>query len=243
MIPSLKLARAERGLTRHDLVWLDRTHWRGALASPGGATPVRPWHRETAERELERWFGRGLPAVVCRQEDVRAGHVALGVALSLSHGKLKVPLTVRQDAIVRSASPLPLRVAAESLSNAWRDALQELLVASSALGITFRVYGSVAWQHLSGEAYLTESSDVDLLWRADDGAMLDAGLAVLSRWQRQSGIRADGEVRFPNGAAVAWPELLSAPRKVLVKHERCVALCETKALFDPLLDPLALALQ
>ena len=64
--------------------------------------------------------------------------------------------------------------------------------------------------------------------------MLDAGLAVLSRWQRQSGIRADGEVRFANGAAVAWPELLNAPRKVLVKHDRGVALCETDALFGPL---------
>ena len=221
-------------VTRHDLVWLDRTNWRRALVSSDAATPVRPWHGEAADRALERWFGRGLPAVVCRQEAVLPGHVAVGVALSLSAGKLKVPLMVRQDAIVRSAPPLQLQAAAESLSKAWRDALQELVVASSAVGIAFRVYGSVAWQHLSGETYVTESSDVDLLWRAHDGAMLDAGLSVLSRWQLESGIRADGEVSFANGAAVAWPELMNAPRKVLVKHDHGVALCETKALFDPL---------
>ena len=213
-----------------------------ALAPPLAATPVRPWHRETAERELERWFGRGLPAVVCRQEAVGPGHVAVGVALSLSSGKRKVPLTVRQDAIVRSAPPLQLQAAAESLSKAWRDAVLELIVASSAVGIAFRVYGSVAWQHLSGETYVTERSDVDLLWRADDGAMLDAGLSVLSQWQRESGIRADGEVRFPNGAAVAWPELLNAPQKVIVKHDLGVALCQTEALFNPLFDPLTLAI-
>ena len=234
MIRYADIRLADSRLTRHDLVWLDRTNWRGALAPSGTATLIRPWHSETAERELERWFERGLPAVVCRQEAVGPGRVAVGVALSLSSGKLKVPLTVRQETIVRSAPPLQLQTAAESLSKAWRDALQELVVASSAVGIAFRVYGSVAWQHLSGETYVTESSDVDLLWRADDGAMLDAGLAVLSRWQRQSGIRADGEVRFANGAAVAWPELLNAPRKVLVKHDRGVALCETDALFGPL---------
>lgn len=234
MTRSADIRIADRGLTRHDLVWLDRAHWRNALDSPGAATPARPWHGETTERELERWFGRGLPAVVCRQEAVRPGYVAIGVALPLSSGKLKVPMTVRQDAIVRSAPPLQLQAAAESLSRAWRDALKKLIDASSAVGIAFRVYGSVAWQHLSGEAYLTENSDVDLLWNADDGAMLDAGLAVLSQWQSESGIRADGEVHFANGAAVAWPELLNAPRKVLVKHDHGVALCRTDTLFDPL---------
>lgn len=196
--------------------------------------PARFRHGETAGHELDRWFGRGLPAVVCRQEAVRPGHVAVGVALPLSSGKLKIPMTVRQDAIARNAPPLQLQTAAESLSKAWRDALLQLVIASSADGIAFRVYGSVAWQHLSGETYLTESSDVDLLWRADDGARLDAGLAVLTQWQRGSGIRADGEVHFANGAAVAWPELLNAPREVLVKHDHGVALCRADSLFDPL---------
>ncbi len=47
---------------------------------------------------------------------------------------------------------------------------------------------------------------------------------VLREWERTHGLRADGELRFADGAAIAWRELGSAAARVLVKRDDGVAL-------------------
>ena len=69
-----------------------------------------------------------------------------------------------------------------------------------------RVFGSVAWEALTGLRYLTPASDIDLLWWPADAAQVAEVIALLRAWESGHGIRADGEVEFDDGTAVAWRE-------------------------------------
>ena len=88
----------------------------------------------------------------------------------------------------------------------------------------FRVFGSLAWQYLTGEPYVSDRSDVDLLWRPSDIGELRQGMEMLLDWEGRFGLRVDGEIELPDGTAVAWRELAMGPRTVLVKATAGVAL-------------------
>jgi phosphoribosyl-dephospho-CoA transferase len=60
--------------------------------------------------------------------------------------------------------------------------------------------------------------------------MLTDGLRLLVEWQAETTLQADGEVLLPDGAAVAWRELIRQQRRVLVKHAGGVALREQESL-------------
>jgi phosphoribosyl-dephospho-CoA transferase len=203
----------ESTLRRHDLVWLDETRWRDALLTPMPNEWLEP---------LSCWFSHGRPAVVRRGDSSAPHALSLGVALPPAQGKLKLPLLVDRSAVMRSSGPLTLAAAAVTTPPIhWRTWLEDLLVSAHGIGIELRVYGSVAWQHLSGEPYLTPFSDVDLLWSAGDQTHLEEMLEILIQWERHSGLSADGELLFFDGA-VAWKELLRRPSKVLVKRNNSV---------------------
>ncbi len=206
---------SESTLQRHDLVWLDEARWRDALQAP---------LRESAVAALSAWFARGRPAVVRRRESAGGGALHLGVALPPTYTDRKVPLVLDAGAVKRTSPPLSLDAVIHSAPPSWRPPLVQLATEANAIGIDLRVYGSLAWQHLSGEQYLTASSDVDLLWRAHDRATLEHMLGYLANWQRAGGIPADGEVLFPQGMAVAWKELAQRPRQLLVKRSDRVEL-------------------
>ena len=91
------------------------------------------------------------------------------------------------------------------------------------VGTSFHAYGSLAWQHITGEPCVTPDSDVDLLWVARDVAHIERTLELLVDWERESGLRADGELHLPGGAC-AWRELLSRPERVLIKTDGGVAM-------------------
>jgi phosphoribosyl-dephospho-CoA transferase len=203
------ISSTESQLLRHDLVWLDETRWRQALLGPLPDQWLEP---------LSAWFSQRRPAVVRRQECRTAGALGVGVALPPSRGKLKLPLLVDQAGIVRSSGPLQLAAAAASAPIHWRPWLEGLLDAARGVDVDLRVYGSLAWQHLSGESYVTPTSDLDLLWSARDHAQLAQMLEIISEWQQSSGLSADGELLLLDGAAVAWKELLARPCNVLVKR-------------------------
>jgi phosphoribosyl-dephospho-CoA transferase len=112
---------------------------------------------------------------------------------------------------------------------AWQPGLASLRIALRAAGIDCRVFGSLAMQTLTGDRYLSATSDVDLLLRPLDGAQLETGLALVARHAQS--LPLDGEIEFPFGHAVSWKEWLGAdasPRhgadRVLAKHLDSVAL-------------------
>jgi phosphoribosyl-dephospho-CoA transferase len=199
-------------LVRHDLVWLDPAQL--------GALEVEPLHLQA----VAQWIGADLPAVATRRgQGGLDGAAWLGIPLPPSRGKLRIPLRAPARAVARARPPLRLAEAVASAPAARRGALEALDAEAQGLGILLRVHGSLAWQHLTGEPYMTASSDLDLLLEAGSRWRLGAALRMLQLWERRTGLIADAEIRLPAGG-VAWRELVSGAAQVLVKQEAGVTL-------------------
>ncbi len=153
---------------------------------------------------------------------------ALGIALPLARGRARIAFIVGARAVVRVAQPLRLDEVIASAPRAWQTALHDLVSRGEYSGTSFHVYGSLAWQHITGKACVTPDSDVDLLWAARDVSHIERTLVLLAKWERAwehaSGLRADGELRLLDGGACAWRELVSRPERVLVKTDDGVAM-------------------
>jgi phosphoribosyl-dephospho-CoA transferase len=199
-------------LDRHTLVWVgfgerERMY---ALATD-----------EVRRHALRRWFANDWPLVVRRPgDDARAGRIALGLPLPPSEGKRRLCFELPERAIARWSPPLRVCDAAPRLPLAWRKSLAALGEQAAQCGVTLRVFGSVAWQALTGLDYLTARSDVDLWWQPADADQLETVVAIIARWEKRHGVRADGEISFPYGAAVAWREWHASRSndRVLVKR-------------------------
>ncbi len=55
-------------------------------------------------------------------------------------------------------------------------------------------------------------------------------LAVITRWEHSYGLRADGEIVFPDGMAVAWREWSRPNDRVLAKRIDTVKLVKREVL-------------
>jgi phosphoribosyl-dephospho-CoA transferase len=111
------------------------------------------------------------------------------------------------------------------LPPAWQRPLASLDKAALRVGVRFRVFGSAAWQALTGLDYLQADSDLDLVLRPIDGAEIAAATEILERWEAAEERRADVEIVFPGEDAVAWREWTNRDASVLlVKNPERVAL-------------------
>lgn len=189
---------------RHGWVWLEQG-----------------WTGETCDlAPVERWRGAGRPFVAARNEpDDPENLVRLGLALP---DKRRIGVRVERRHIARIAPPVFLADAIISAPDEWRSPLETLDSACRAFGALPRVYGSLAWQHVSGERYLRAESDVDLLFCVTDRAVLDCLIACLAA--APDAPRLDGEIVFPDGSAAAWRELAGDASEIMVKRPNSVTL-------------------
>lgn len=127
-------------------------------------------------------------------------------------------------AIATWRAPLALREALAAAPANWRAALQSLVARTEALGFEPRVYGSFAWQALTGLAYVSPGSDLDLAWQPRSREQVMALFSALHDWEVETGRRADGEVLLPGGAGVCWRELARGDARALVKTAAAVTL-------------------
>jgi len=218
---------------RHDLVWL-APGWRHALArSIEGA----------ALAAIDAWISAGRPAVACRRPECppveTAGVVALGIAFPAGAPVRRAALLVGREAVSRVARPLALAEALASAPARWRGRLGALEREARLVGLTLRVYGSLAWQHLSGTSYLTERSDVDLAVAPRGPGELRHALRLLAAHEAEGAPPLDGEILLPAGGGVAWRELAARPERVLVKSLDGVALARTRDALGPLAEGLS----
>jgi len=214
-------------LERHTLVWLSPAGWEGAIAS------AQPAHKAA----LAEWRQQDWPAVVRRQDaDVGAGAdisvVFLGVPLppDAAGVKVRIPLRVSSALVARATPAITLREALPA-SGAWHDDLAALCDAAP----TLRVFGSLAMQALTGQQYVSPTSDVDLLFHPSSRSQLENVMSLLTTHAEH--LPLDGELVFPDGAAVSWKEwrmAITHPAKVMVKELHTVRLANTASLLATL---------
>lgn len=193
---------------------------------------------EAMQVQVAAWLTANRPLVVARQpcDETPSDTIAVGLALPPTQGKRRIALSVASHDIVRYTAPLLL---ADTLVHApidWQSALSELDAAVMGIGIELRVFGSLAWQALSGIQYVTPHSDIDLLWHPRSLVQLQQGIALLASWELASGLRADGEVLFGGGSAVSWREWATLKpgdeRRVLVKRASSAQLVKASELLE-----------
>lgn len=213
---------------RHSLVWLTDAGWQAAALS--AAT-------EAEYTVIGQWRAHDWPAIVRRTEPgTPHGQHCLGIAAppcQQSGRKVRVALRIAGAQIARVADSLPLSAAIDHAPAPWRADLAALAHAASASGLPLQVYGSLAMQAITGQAYLTAGSDIDLLAALRDDDSLRLTLDLLTHYATP--LPLDGELLFPSGHAVSWKEWVRARQdargiRVLAKHADAVCLMDMDAL-------------
>lgn len=210
---------------RHELAWLTAQGWQAARAS---------CHQHAAT--LQRWEDEGWPCVV-RRQDTGADplrELCLGIALPPGGAGIKTRIALRADLsdVARRSAPLALADVRAALPPAWLRGFA--LLEGLAAGLDLRVYGSLAWQALTGLPCVRPTSDIDLLLEVRSEVQLNAGVGLLGAAHR---LPLDGEILFPGGQAVALKEWAGADERVLVKHDSGVRLEKRTTLLATLAVP------
>ena len=209
---------------RHELLHVAPDVWASALAQ-------RPALADLPL--LEHWAEREWPVIVRRRaEGEDPGMVPVGVPLPPAAGKCRVALVLPPGGILqRSYPPLLLRAAAKVADAGWQATIAALLVLGTRTGVEPSAFGSLLWEHLTGLAYLSPQSDLDVLWPVPENFDVLALVFGIAQVQRDAPIRIDGEVIFPDGSAVNWRELwnayLAANRSGHWAEDRATVLAKT----------------
>ncbi|WP_035983492.1 malonate decarboxylase holo-[acyl-carrier-protein] synthase [Bradyrhizobium sp. STM 3843] len=199
----------ERPISRHDLVFVSAESWRAMLAARGDLA---------AHPLVADWAERGWPTVRRRATPTEAFGVALGLPLPPAAGKQRLSFVLRFDDIVSVARPPALNDARASAPRAWQPTLDRLDEFAVRHAVKVRVFGSLAWQALTGLDYVTERSDLDLLLDLRSGADVDCLVADIAAIETDAPMRLDGELMRQDGAAVNWREFHGGPEEILVKR-------------------------
>ncbi|WP_027812126.1 malonate decarboxylase holo-[acyl-carrier-protein] synthase [Burkholderia cenocepacia] len=213
---------AELPLRRHTLVTLTAGGWGAAFARD----PVL-----AGDPLVRAWAERGWPLIVRRAspDEADAGRVPLGLPLPPSAGKRRIALNVAADALA-TVGPLPtLTDVLAAAPAAWRAPLRKLDALGARCGVQGRVFGSLAWQALTGEPYLSASSDLDLVFPLPVPVLLVPLLEGLAAIDARAPMRIDGELLRDDGAGVNWRELHARLPEVAVKTEIAVELMRADA--------------
>lgn len=215
-------------MRRHDRVYLrpGAGHgFPGAMVSPAIRAAVAAW------------IADGRPLVAARQAE-DCPELLLGLSLPLAMARQRVALLVHADDIADVRPPLGLGDCLGGQGASEQSILLTLERTLQQAGIGLGVFGSLAWEVLSGEAYRHPESDIDVICDIANRVQLETALAALTEAAEALPCRLDGELRLPGGDAVAWRELATTygdrRRSVLVKGEHRVALKSLTDLLAPL---------
>jgi phosphoribosyl-dephospho-CoA transferase len=212
---------------RHDLLRVAPDAWAAALAHDPSSADLPL---------LGAWADRGWPVIARRRAEAEDPDlVPVGVPLPPAAGKRRVALLLPPEGVLRRSSPPLLRAAARVADPGWRSTIASLLAMGARTGVEPAVFGSLLWQHLTGLAYLSPHSDLDVLWPVPAGFDVLSLVSSIAEIQRDAPLRIDGEVIFPDGSAVNWRELSNERRTgeragVLVKTMEGVRLLDIASL-------------
>ncbi|KVC52325.1 malonate decarboxylase holo-[acyl-carrier-protein] synthase [Burkholderia stagnalis] len=208
------MPRTDAPLRRHALVTLTPAGWAALLARDAALA---------GDARVRAWAARGWPLVVRRALPDEAG-VPLGMPLPPSAGKRRVAICVDADALAAVVLPPAFANVLDAAPAAWRPTLRALDALGARCGVQGRVFGSLAWQALTGECYLTGTSDLDVLFPLPDAAQAATLLDGLAALDAAAPMRIDGELLRDDGAGVNWRELHAGLPEVAIKTAGVVAL-------------------
>jgi len=198
----------ELQLRRHDVVHLHRDAWASRLCNSfhSASSPI-----------VDEWIALGRPLVARRPSACDGDGLPLGLPLPPSLGKARIAITVPREAIAAIAPP-PALIEIQNLAPpAWRPTLDHIVVLCAKLDVELRVFGSLAWERLTGLTYLTQASDIDLLFLGAARSAIAPLVDGLVEIEAHAPMRLDGEIVRLDGAAVNWREVRAAPHEVLIK--------------------------
>jgi phosphoribosyl-dephospho-CoA transferase len=185
-------------LQRHQLAHLSDEGWEELTERERDAT---------AHACLTHWSIQHLPLVVTRQAlDQPAGMLSLGLPAPTQWQRRRIALRVPAKHVIEISEFPPAGAVVEQLPPALQTTWLGLCAALTRLGVAARVHGSVGMQHLTGLPYLHADSDIDLNLPVQSVAMADNVVALLAAAALAQPRRLDGELRLPDGGAVAWRE-------------------------------------
>ncbi|NTV68794.1 MAG: malonate decarboxylase holo-[acyl-carrier-protein] synthase [Azonexaceae bacterium] len=182
---------------RHDLVYLDRA---AAFETPCAKVGDSLW------QAAHDWIAAGRPLVAARQP-ADAGYLQLGLALPLKQLRKKLTIHVDPRSVVRTDGPLAIAHCCSHLAPVDAEVLRRLAGRAAACSARLGVFGSLAWEVLSSEDYRHAESDIDLICDVETLPQFDTMLVAIQQAAEQLSCRLDGEIRFPDGNAVAWREV------------------------------------
>lgn len=174
---------------------------------------------------VARWSKMGWPLIRRRALPCEASGLALGLPLPPSAGKKRISLMVDIDHVASVARPPSLRQARAYAPRNWWPTLDRLDRLGFRHSVDARVFGSLAWQSLTGLDYVTGRSDLDVLFEFQSETDVDCFVADVAAIETDAPMRIDGELMGAGGTAVNWREFHGGASELLVKSiERVVLL-------------------
>ena len=204
------------GLQRNQLVWLRPDAWQDIAA--------RTWDGQGLSI-LNHWANHQLPLVVGRQrEGSDPTHICLGLPAPLKWERRKLALEAEPEQVAHTGNFPWLHELVRQ--GTWSECVHQRARGLKAQGLHARVYGSHAWQYISGMPCVHAASDLDLCFEAPD---LDTAIALCKVLANMAdGMPLDGEIVFRQGSAVAWRELhqlaSGQAQQVLVRNRQSLRL-------------------
>ncbi|MFE1599812.1 malonate decarboxylase holo-[acyl-carrier-protein] synthase [Methylobacterium sp. ID0610] len=211
---------------RHDLLAVEPGAWAAVLTGRPDLAGVP---------HVAAWAAMGRPVILRRSHPGEEGRVPAGLPLPPRDGKRRIGLSL-PPVSVRLRAPVALSEARGACPGPWAATVSEVVALGEEHGLAPRPFGSLLWQSLTGLPYLSETSDLDLLWPVA-GAVPRGLLDGLAAIEARAPMRLDGEILLPGGGGVNWRELHAAAPgdAVLVKHRDRLGLREAAAVLagDP----------
>ncbi|OPY98771.1 phosphoribosyl-dephospho-CoA transferase [Bradyrhizobium sacchari] len=205
----------ERPPGRHDLVFVSPDGWRTLLDARDDLA---------TDALVARWPKMRWPTIRRRALPCDAGGLALGLPLPPSAGKKRISLLVDNDHVASVARPPLLRQARAYAPRNWWPTLDRLDALALRHAVDARVFGSLAWQSLTGLDYVTGRSDLDVLFEFRTETDIDRFVADVAMIETDAPMRLDGELMGAGGAAVNWREFHGGASELLVKNIDSVGL-------------------
>lgn len=206
---------------RHSLVWPTALGW----------IKIKESTTDNLKNIIDQWSSSNWPVVVRRQEFSNLDN-EISVGIAVSENKIRIPFTLKISDIQENRTHLELDEVIKASPNAWKNHLIEMSKYAKLYNIKIGVYGSLAWQAITGEPYLNENSDIDLYFSPQNHFELKKILFLIKSYQHL--LPLDGEIQFPTNKAVSFKEFNQASDWVLIKQQNDVSLVTKNSLYQSL---------